>query len=288
MTNEAMQGGSKTGLIAIGVAIIIVAAAVGGWLVGRGGSEPAEPPPPPVEPVATEVDATEDATEVTAAADEETLRWRSIVRDLPGWPSGELDEATCEVIEADAETVCARRDDALCDIVRSAAISLARNRPVPSGELYEYDDVLQNAFHVFRVVGRQRVTKMASSLANAGQKLEPEALVAYRWLASRQACGEGEERAIDLRAMHDYGVWALSTLGGQAYLHRRSPRVEGLASFYALLAIDRAISAGQDPHGFDPRPHVGRVGALLDDGSLLFHEAYMDVIDRFKERWRVP
>ena len=73
-------------------------------------------------------------------------------------------------------------------------------------------------------------------------------------------------------------------MGGQAYLRRRSPRVEALASFYALLIIDQAERAGNNPLGFDVLPEIGRTRELIDAQQFVFGEQYLELLDDIEHR----
>jgi hypothetical protein len=75
-------------------------------------------------------------------------------------------------------------------------------------------------------------------------------------------------------------------MGGQAYLRRRAPRIEALASFYALMILDRAQQDGHNPAGVDPRPEIQRTRALLESEPLVFREHYLVVLDQMAERWK--
>ena len=112
-------------------------------------------------------------------------------------------------------------------------------------------------------------------LAEEQELAEPAALALYRWVISREDCGQGETAEIDQETLYEYGTFLFNTMGGQAYLRRRSPRVEALTCFYALQVLDRSIQAGNNPHGVDPRPEIGRCAALLQSQPFVFADEYV-------------
>ena len=85
--------------------------------------------------------------------------------------------------------------------------------------------------------------------------------------------------------MYAYSGFLFNTMGGQAYLRRRTPRTEALACFYALQVLDQAIAAGHNPEGLDPRTEIPRCRALLDSQPLVFSARYVDTLDRMARRW---
>jgi hypothetical protein len=290
MEDDARQDRSNNAITWIIVVVVVAIAAFAGWYVGRSSAPTPEP-----QPIATPaMDATPDEAEVPETIETgprltgDAAQRAADLEALPSWSPQTLDDEACAAIDEDFASVCEELGEDACVALRSAAIELSRSRPEASGELYDHESVLSNAFHLFRVLGRADINQLRAFLEDDDAPWEVVALSGYRWLASRPACGRGDEKQIDLPVLHDYAVYATTTLGGQAYLRRRAPRFEGLAAFYALITMDRAIRDGRDPHGVDPRASMERAAALLDDGSLLFHESYLDVLDQLRERWRVP
>jgi hypothetical protein len=115
---------------------------------------------------------------------------------------------------------------------------------------------------------------------------EPAAMSLYRWLISREDCARSGRTSIRIEPMYDYAGFLFQTIGGQAYLRRRAPSVEALASLYALLILDRALEEGHNPHGFDPRPEIGRTRQLLENRPFIFRERYLEILSEMEERWK--
>jgi hypothetical protein len=85
--------------------------------------------------------------------------------------------------------------------------------------------------------------------------------------------------------LYAYAGFFFNTLGGQAYLRRRSPRIEALACFYGLEALDGAIRAGHNPYGLDPRPEIPRCRDLVATQEFVFSERYVAELDAISRRW---
>lgn len=230
-----------------------------------------------------------------AAAEAEVARradaWRQTLGRDPAWPVDVADPRDCEAIGADWQAACGQVPGLDCADLDAALFELLRNPPRASGEFQDHAIVLANATHLFRTLGRKRVEALRSALDDAGDRLEPLALTVYRRVASRGACAGAAASpsagpAPPPRAAYDYAAYLFQTLGGQAYLRRRDPRVEALASFYALEILDRADRDGANPEGVDPLPEMRRARALIAAQPFLFRDAYLQELDRLEDRWR--
>jgi len=116
---------------------------------------------------------------------------------------------------------------------------------------------------------------------------EPIALALYRWLVSREACARSGRTAIGKEPLYEYAGFVFQTMGGQAYLRRRTPKVEALTGFYALLLLDRAVESDHNPHGVDPRPEIRRTLDLLEAQPLVFGDRYRTVLEEMRQRWEL-
>ena len=286
MSHEPFEPRPRFAVGAVVAVIALVAAGVGffaGWRM-------ATPEPGQAVPVAAGTPAPAaggeepaDIADSVIVADEDLA---AAIASIDGWPPDRIAPSECGAIDDRLERACNDAGlDGVCDMLRGAVVVLAQRPPIASGELYEHENVIANTFHLFRVLGRERTDRFRELADERNARLEPLAVSLYRWAASREMCGEGDERNVTLARMDDYAVWMLSTLGGQAYLHRRSPAVEGLATFFALVTVDRAIREGREPYGFDPRPFLPRCEALIRGTDPAFRDAYLDVLTRFRQRW---
>jgi hypothetical protein len=171
-------------------------------------------------------------------------------------------------------------------LIGALAEELAAHPPAIASELKSYQTMLQNVFHLSRVAGRKRIEQARRILWEEHELAEPAAMTVYRWLVSRERCSRSGRTAITTEALYDYAGFLFTTMGGQAYLRRRSPRVEGLTSFYALAVLERARESGYDPAGIDPRGEIQRTRALLAAQPLVFRERYLAQLDRMAESWK--
>jgi hypothetical protein len=215
----------------------------------------------------------------------------------PVWPEDLVDPQDCEGVETALARICAVLDEresirsaslpgGACGLLRTVSEALAVRPPDITSELKSYPIMLENVFHLYRVLGKDRTALLRSLQAEEQTLAEPAALAIYRWLASRELCSRSGRTTLKTEALYDYSGFFLTTMGGQAYLRRRTPRVEALTSFYALLFIDRAQRSDHDPAGIDPRFQIQRTRELIESQSFVFRDHYLAILDRLAESWR--
>jgi hypothetical protein len=289
-------------LLTGGLVVLVVVIWLGWWqwdrlrsgLCGPGGEESV--------PV-TASDADRDATDFAgaageweaalAAAEQSWTEWTGVA---PSWPGDLSAPADCEAVEEELARICRALDADLdpgtrglpigsCQLIQQVAEELARRPPTVSSELRSYETVLANVFHLFRTVGRRRIDFLREVAREEQEHAEPIALALYRWLASRESCARSGQTAIGKEPLYEYAGFLFQTMGGQAYLRRRTPKVEALGSFYALLLLDRAVEADHNPHGVDPRPEIRRTLGLLDAQPFVFGDRYRTVLEEMRQRW---
>jgi hypothetical protein len=185
----------------------------------------------------------------------------------------------------DVRAPALREHGGACTLIEQLGSELAAAPPDLSSELRSYDVLLRNVFHLFRVAGRERMQVMRRALAEQ-DLAEPAAIALYRWAISHQRCSGSDSQSVSSEALYAYAGFFFNTLGGQAYLRRRSPRVEALACFYGLHALDGAIRAGHNPYGLDPRPEIPRCRDLVALQGFVFSDRYLAELDEMSARWK--
>lgn len=220
--------------------------------------------------------------------------WETRLGFEPEWPVDLNAPQDCEQVERDLERLCVYLDArpelreiadgyGSCDLLRQTADLLAGRPPSVSSELRSYETMLSNIFHLSRVVGRKTLRYPTQLLASQQELAEPLALAVYRWMISREQCLE--TTPLDGDVLYAYAGFLFQTMGGQAYLRRRMPQVEGLTCFYALQVIDSAQQRGYNPDGIDPRKEIVRCSELLAEQPLAFHTEYLAALEEMALRW---
>jgi hypothetical protein len=237
------------------------------------------------------------AAQWESALAEAERRWTEWVGAPPQWPDDFVAPQDCAAVEQDLIRVCGRLDeagymssagasDSSCALIRQAIEELARRPPVLASELKSYESMLANVFHGFRTLGARRLNLLREMARQEQDHAELITMVLYRWMVSRESCARSGKTPIATAPLYDYASFLFQTMGGQAYLRRRSPKVEALTGFYALLLLDRAVEQDHNPHGVDPRPEIRRTRELLEAQPLVFGDRYRAVLDEIDERWK--
>ncbi len=280
----------------VGAAVVIVAAALVYWFVLRPQAiEPIVPEPETIETAAAEEAAPEQI--VVEGEDEDSAEavWTERIRELRGVPkkisangAREIEQELMDLLaplDRKPAIAAAGGESGAFALFADTAVALAERPPIATGELNKIRSVLQNVSHLARVLGKKKTLGLAKAMNQRDADIELIAASSYRWLVTREARGSGAERRITLPVLYDYATFSLESLGGQAYLRRRLPKQEALASFYAILVLDRAKQAGHSPHGTDARPHIKRCRKLLETQPLKYRDAYLEVLDEVEARW---
>jgi hypothetical protein len=234
-----------------------------------------------------ELSEPDSSPEALSAAEQE---WAALFGGPPSWPDDFASPQSCQAVEEQLAQLCRHLDaggesGGSCLLLQQAAADLASHPPRLTSELRRLDSVLANIFHIFRVLRGERMDLMRQMLREEESLAEPAAMALYRWLISREACARSGRTKIRLEPLYDYAGFFFQSVGGQAYLRRRSPAVEALASFYALLIIDQALEKNQNPHGIDPRSEIERTRQLLENRPFIFSDRYLEILDEMKRRW---
>jgi hypothetical protein len=298
--------------VAIGIAILAaVLAAVffwgrDRWFAPPGADDPAE--------VVTKSDGTNpgrdagtgEATDASGAGaatagtvdaadtlSDEARRWTALVGRPPRWPGPLSSAPDCTEVDESVAALCASVDarhpafvdlGGSCAVIQEALDELSARPPDLRFELGSHGTMLANVFHLFRVLGRERMDLLREVLREEPGLVEPGAMALYRWVTSRERCATNPG-AIGLRPSFEYAGWMFTSLGGQAYLRRRPPAVEALACFYGVAVVDRATSEGLNSHGIDPRPEIERCAGLIRAQPLVFRDRYLTELDAIARRW---
>lgn len=287
--------------VAIGVTILVAAlAALYLWYGGR------EAPTTELPAALQRNDAVPDEPDTRAQTgadadrpgDDEDLvrRWRDAVGQAPAWPEDLSSSFDCAAVELELARACAAVDARVGSsglateggaraLLERVVGDLAAAPPDLSSELRSYEAMLSNVFHVFRVLGRERVQVLRDALGQEQDLAEPLALAFYRWSISRGSCAKDGPSPIRPQTLYAYAGFLFHTMGGQAYLRRRAPKTEALVCFYALQALDQAIAGGYNPQGLDPRGEIPRCQALVATQPLVFSDRYVDELDRMSRAW---
>jgi hypothetical protein len=254
--------------------------------------------PQPTAPATTEVAIETPLPELPPGSAFAPLEreWLEITGSPPVWPDDFDRPADCSAA-LDGLRGLADRVDA-GDYARQSGVSagtfelllniaedLDRRRPTIGMRLDDGSAMRANIAHFLITLGPERLARLVELTRSESRMAEPLALSAYQWLRAGDRCPEGMRPPAE-DVQYDYAAFLLQTIGGQAYLRRRAPRIEALTSFYALLIADHAVQRKHNPHGVDLRPEIRRCRALMEGMPLVFRSQYLRLLDELEGRWK--
>ena len=133
---------------------------------------------------------------------------------------------------------------------------LADTLPVPAGEGIDSSIMIRNVFHLSRVLNRQDLHLIREVIKNENDAMEINLNVFYRWLTIGNRCPSPEGLRPSLEFVYRYAGFFLNTIGGRAYLFRRSPDLRLLTSYYCLLIVHEMDKKGKNNYGIDILPFI--------------------------------
>ncbi len=153
---------------------------------------------------------------------------------------------------------------------------LTANPPVPAGEGVEAKLMISNIYYFYRVLSKTDIRLVKEILQNESDGIEIYLGLLYRWLNSREKCGDPQKIKPPFETIYRFAGFFLNTLGGRSYLYRRAPRVRLVVSYYCALIIHRADQLGKNSYGIDLFPILTSLYNEIDSREdIQFREEYL-------------
>jgi len=131
---------------------------------------------------------------------------------------------------------------------------LSSNPPIPAGEGMNLKYMYRNIFHFFRLLNRNDLYLIRETISNETDSMEMNLDLFYRWLTPEGPSAEDKDLRPSPEVRYQYAGFFLNTIGGRAYLFRRSLGLRLLISYYCLLIIHEADQEGRNTYGIDVLP----------------------------------
>ena len=138
---------------------------------------------------------------------------------------------------------------------------LAANPPIVAGEAADPYKLKLNQEHFLRVIGKDNIGLLLDILANETELMESTAEMLFDWL-NKGIEARSPEIRMTHKELYEYAAFFLNTLSGKACLWRRDSKTRILATYYAVLVVDRANREKGNRYGVAIRPAAAR---LMDD-----------------------
>ncbi|MGD2127442.1 MAG: hypothetical protein PVG99_15295 [Desulfobacteraceae bacterium] len=137
---------------------------------------------------------------------------------------------------------------------------LSSRLPIPAGEGIDSVLMTKNVFHFYRVLNKNDIRLIKEILMNESDTLEINLDLFYKWLMLGDRCPDPEGIRPSLEVLYHYAGFFLNTIGGRAYLFRRSLGLRLLCSYYCLLIVYEADKMGKNSYGIDIFPLIAPLG----------------------------
>jgi len=148
--------------------------------------------------------------------------------------------------------------------------SLSSHPPIPAGEGFDYDIMIQNIYHLYRTLGRKDLKLIRTIVQNEADSMEVNLALFYRWLMSGDTCGRSDGLPPPLPVTYRYAGYLVNSIGGRAYLFRRDTRLRLLLTYYSVLIIHEADKKKINSYGIDVTPFLEPLADEIENYNLLY------------------
>jgi len=163
---------------------------------------------------------------------------------------------------------------------------LSQEAPMVSEVVLDFETLMLNAVHFYRVLGKKNIQMIKEILAIEGENLEMIMGVFFEYFKANDRCQDKEFFVPPPAVRYEYAGFFLNTLGGKAYLFRRNSRIRILANYYSVLVLHEANEKVLNRHGIDIQPHLNRV---IEETSarndLIFQKRYLETLYEIKNKY---
>jgi hypothetical protein len=105
----------------------------------------------------------------------------------------------------------------------------------------------------------------------------------FKWLSLKNHCDCFEELKPSMESLYQYAGFFLNTIGGRAYLFRRTSTLRLLVSYYCLLVLHEADRTGENRYGLDIYPHIALVkNEITNYPAFQFQQEYIEQLSRLE------
>jgi len=148
--------------------------------------------------------------------------------------------------------------------------------PVPAGEGLRQEIMSRNIFHLFRIFKKNDLRLLKTIIKNEEETLEMNLDIFYRWLLPKNICPDPNKVKPSLQQMYHYAGFFLNTIGGRAYLFRRTQKQRILISYYCMNIMYEAEINGLNTYGIDISPWIDPlIMEITSYPDLRFREEYL-------------
>jgi len=148
--------------------------------------------------------------------------------------------------------------------------ALSLDPPLPAGEGFDYDVIIKNIYHFYRVLDLKDLKLIQLILDNEADTMEVNLALFYKWLMSNKKCGQKEGIPPTLETLYRYAGFLVNSIGGRAYLFRRGTKLRLLLHYYSLLIIHEADKNKINSFGVDIIPFLEPLAEEIENYQFLY------------------
>ncbi len=165
---------------------------------------------------------------------------------------------------------------------------LSSNPPIVIGETESLYTLYKNMSHIFKVLGKIRLSLIKDILSNESGLLESAAQTIFSWLIEDRVIAESRVQRPSPIILYNYSGFFLNTLAGKNYLIRRDAKVRILATYYCVLILDKANDAALNQYGINIRPFIKTLSSDISYRSgFINKEQYLSELDRLNDKYQL-
>ena len=164
---------------------------------------------------------------------------------------------------------------------------VSEDPPVPAGEGLDPRLMAKNIFYFFRVLDDTDLRLIQDIINHEGDTLELNLKIFYKWLMLGDQCPDPDKIRPSFKVAYAISGFFINTIGGKAYLFRRSPQLRQLVNYYALLILHEADKRGKNMYGIDILPDLRLViEEMRANTNLSLQPEYMDRLKAMLEYYQ--
>jgi len=148
--------------------------------------------------------------------------------------------------------------------------ALSLDPPIPAGEGINYDMIIKNIYHFYRILDLKDLEFIRLILKNETDTMEINLALFYKWLMSNDECGQKEGIPPTLDTLYRYAGFLVNSIGGRAYLFRRETRLRLLLYYYSLLIVHEADKKKMNSFGVDITPFLEPLAEEIENYQFLY------------------
>jgi hypothetical protein len=124
-------------------------------------------------------------------------------------------------------------------------------------------------------------------LKNESDIIETVIAIFYNYISSENRCRDLIISAPSQEILYYYAGYFLNTLSGRSCLLRRDLKIRVLATYYAVLIIDKANDDMLNSYGIDIRPFIDySFYEVSSQRGLIYQRQYLSKLNQLKKKYQ--